>query len=192
MAPISLNHRSSIEVSTGEVKVASAGIALTASALGSCIAVIACAPHQRIGGIAHVMLPGRAKTAQARERFRYAEDAIERLVAMMCEHGASPSGLSVCLAGAANVLRRDDDVICAMNMNSVYAILAEQALPVEARCLGGFLRRRVAFDIATGLVLCAVGDEDYRPLHTWAGPVVPSFRTPHFCSHCASSAGNNA
>lgn len=192
MLSISLNHQRSVEVSTGEVKVASAGIALTASALGSCIAVVACAPKQRIGGIAHVMLPGRSRDADTKDRYRYAGDAIDRLLAMMSEHGASHSDISLCLAGGANVLRRDDDVICDMNITSVCGILSAKALPVAARCLGGVLRRRVAFDIAQGSLFCAVGDAAYRLLHTWHGTSVPPAQTEPWCRNCATRAGNDS
>lgn len=146
------------EVSTGEVKTAGAGTMLVASALGSCIAVIAYDPYKHIGGIAHIMLPGNARKNNSCEKFRYAEDGIEELLRQMAAHGSDVSGISVIVAGGANVLHRHDDTICRMNIDSVMGILQRKNLSAIAQSLGGLTRRRIRLNITEGCVMCTLGD----------------------------------
>jgi len=95
---------SDIEVGTGEVKIACAGATLRARALGSCIAVIAYEPIKKVGGIAHVMLPGRAGKNIKDEKTRYAEDAIDDLLVKLTDLGAETAGLEISLVGGADLL----------------------------------------------------------------------------------------
>lgn len=146
-----------IDIATGEVGVASGEAVIVANALGSCVAVIAFAPDVRAGGIAHVMLPGKAPRGYAAERFRYAADAIDELLCRLAHYGARRESLAVFLAGGGNVLMRDDDTICAANVSSVQAILGEKELEVHRGALGGTVRRRVRLLLPSGTVWCEQG-----------------------------------
>ncbi|MBA4373374.1 MAG: hypothetical protein C0402_11015 [Thermodesulfovibrio sp.] len=151
--------RAIVEVSTGEVKTGDAATVFSVSALGSCIAVIAYDPFRLVGGIAHVMLPGKSGKKPCDEKLRYADDAIAELLARMEAHGSPRSELVVCLAGGGNVLQRSDDSICTMNIGSVLEVLSLRGIPVAAQSLGGNRRRRVKLDITKGCILCAEGNE---------------------------------
>jgi chemotaxis protein CheD len=147
------------EVPTGEVRVGPAGATLVVSALGSCIAVVAFDLARKVGGIAHVMLPGQAAPAKAAVRHRYAVDAVNELLAQLSSLGSTPGDLTICLAGGANVLEREEDLICARNIASVTEVVSEKGLAVVARSLGGTRRRRIKLDVARGCVQCRVGDD---------------------------------
>ena len=156
------------DVATGEVGTTRGGV-LTVGALGSCVAVVALDLDSRIGGIAHVMLPGaaprRARAPRTREpRTRYAEDGIRRLLDELRGAGASAERLAICLVGGADVLRRGDDTIGADNIASVRRVLAGEGLAVAAAHLGGFDRRGCVLDAASGRVSCSLGDGPPRVL----------------------------
>ena len=145
------------EVYTGEVR-STRCATLASNAIGSCIAVMMIDESRQTGGIAHVMLPGRAERAQQDHRFRYAENAIEELVRQMNDLGSRESELIAVVAGGGNVLRRPDDTICAMNINSVLDVLKKRGVPVAASSLGGMERRKVRLDLSTCRVFQALGD----------------------------------
>ncbi len=148
------------EVMTGEIATGHEGEMLTANALGSCIAVVVHDPVMKVGGLAHVMLPGRAPSGtRSRKELRYAEDATEELLCRMEKMGALKRNLRICLIGGGNVLRRDDDVICEMNVRSVRKAIEKKGLTIEAFSTGGYERRRVRLNIASGCVLCCVGSD---------------------------------
>ncbi len=155
------------EVGTGEIRTGGAGDLLVASALGSCVAVVAYDPCRSIGGMAHVMLPGRAPESVV-GKFRYAEDAVDELFARLTSLGSLEDALSLCIAGGGNVLRRSDDVICEMNIRSVHEIMKRKAIPIMASSVGGFERRRVAFNVGAGCVRCAEGNSAETILWKWS------------------------
>ncbi len=154
------------EVSTGEVKTVITGTTLNASALGSCIAVIAYDPYQQIGGMAHIMLPGTADESITSYKFRYAENGIVELLRQLTYYGVDISKIRCVLAGGANVLKRKDDTICKMNIDSTIEILRRNNIAIHAQCLGGEKRRRVSFNTAEGSVLCSIGNRQETVL--WA------------------------
>ncbi|MBI5634268.1 MAG: chemotaxis protein CheD [Nitrospirae bacterium] len=152
------------EVLTGEVRTESAGTIMLVSALGSCIAVVMLDPLVRIGGIAHVMLPGKCRQEGHADRFRYADDAITELLSQMLRKGAKIEDLVVCLAGAGNVLQRPEDSICSLNIEAVSEVLSRLGLTVSAQSLGGVQRRSVRLDIAAGTVLYSEGGGKFSVL----------------------------
>jgi chemotaxis protein CheD len=157
-----------VEISTGEVKVGQGEIILNASALGSCIAVVAFDPIGRRGGMAHVMLPGKARQDGDPKPFRFVENGIEALIESLQQQGSFLQHTRICIAGAANVLRRPDDTICAGNINSVRKKLLTSGLSICSESVGGFVRRRVRLYLPAGHVECAIGDDP--PFCLWNPP----------------------
>lgn len=153
-----MKEQSPDDVLTGEVKIGALGAVLTANALGSCVAVMMLDRPRKIGGIAHVMLPGRASAARQTFRLRYAEDAVDELLRLLREAGSHLEDLTVCIAGGANVLERSEDVICERNIGSVTRTLLDRGIIISARSVGGTRRRRVKLNIEHGCFFCAIGD----------------------------------
>ncbi len=151
------------DVGVGIVTVTREKIVLKAIALGSCIGVAAYDAGERIGGMAHIMLPGRAPD-KAVEKTRYAASAIEEMIGQMIEMGSKPGDIEVCLVGGGNVLERDDDTICESNIESVRKILAGKGIVVQASSLGGTKRKSVLLDIDNGRISYTEGDEREKNL----------------------------
>ena len=147
-----------LDVFTGEVKISTSDIIIRALALGSCIAVVAYDVKNRIGGIAHIMLFGKAPENKKQEENKYAENAISNLLLQMQKAGADKERMEFCLAGGANVLKIDNDTIAEKNCISVLQIAKEQKLKVKAKSLGGTQRRRISLDISSGEVKLSIGD----------------------------------
>ena len=154
-----------IEVSTGEVKIATSGV-LRASALGSCVAVALYEVAMKVGGIAHVMLPGRSPGAHGTDSKRYVEDGIQELLDFLLTLGARSERLIACIAGAGNVLNRADDTICEANYNSVVQVLEKQEIALAASHVGGNQRRSMSLHLDCGRVSFSVGDSGEETL--WA------------------------
>lgn len=149
--------KKTIDVNTGEVKGSSDSVILRSIAIGSCIAIVACSLRDRAGAIAHIMLPGKARES-AKERTKYAVDAVEELFGIMGGFGVDMADIEVCLVGAGNVLEKEDDTICQSNIDSVIAIMEEKNIPVRASVLGGIKRKSVMMDVAGGKVSYTEGD----------------------------------
>jgi len=157
-----------VDVMTGEIAEGAEGCRLHASALGSCIAIATYAPRLRHGVLAHVMLPGQAPTRCPDRHTRYAADAIAAILERMAARGAKAAELVVCLAGAGNVLNRDDDTICRDNIASVTTLLSAHGIVPVATSLGGNLRRSLTLDLATGRFTVIEGDGPEQELWTCA------------------------
>ena len=155
--------KNSVDVNTGEVKVAAKGTILRSVGIGSCVVVVAYNIRAKIGGMAHIMLPGSAPQ-QSLEKTKYAFDGIEQLLNQMFEAGAGTDEIEVCLVGAGNVLQKNDDTICNANIGSVTGILKEKNIPVVVSSLGGTKRKSVFLDVANSRVSYAEGDEKEKIL----------------------------
>ncbi len=149
-----------LDVFTGKVEISKSDIIIRALALGSCIAIVAYDAKNRIGGIAHIMLPEKAPENKKQEENKYTENAISNLLLQMQKSGADKEEMKFCLAGGANVLRRNDDSIAEKNCISVVQIVKEQKLKIKAKSLGGTQRRCISLDISSGKVNLSVGDNN--------------------------------
>ena len=149
-----------INVNTGDVK-AGKKIILKTIAIGSCIAIAAYDAEEKIGALAHVMLPGRSKKTLEPSMFKttkYARDAIDEIINRMARLGSDARSIEACLVGGANVLKDKDDTICKKNINSVSKILSEKKIKIGAKALGGTVRRSLSFDTGSGKLFFAEGD----------------------------------
>ena len=158
-----------VDVNTGQVKAAVEKGILRSVGIGSCVVVAAYNLSSKIGGMAHIMLPGIAPQ-QCLEKTKYAFDGIEQLLNQMFEAGAGTDEIEVCLVGAGNVLQKEDDTICDANIESVTGLLKEKNIPIMASVLGGTKRKSVFMDVENGCISYTEGDEKekvlWRPSHT--------------------------
>ena len=152
-----------VDVNTGEVKTAKEPAMLRSVAIGSCVVVAALNFKRKIGAMAHIMLPGNAPQ-HTLEKTKYAFDGIEQLLNQMFEAGASADEIEVCLVGAGNVLKKEDDTVCDSNIKSVLAILAENNISIKGSILGGTKRKSVFIDVEKGRISYIEGDEKEKIL----------------------------
>jgi len=148
-----------VDVQIGEVRTAKEDVILKSKAIGSCIAVVAYDARKRIGGMAHIMLPGIAPVNKnGSEKTKYAANAIEALVDQMAQLGSNNGDIEVALAGGGNVLNRPDDTICRDNIRSTLRFLAKYDLAVKVQAIGGTNRRSVSLDVKGGIVFYTEGN----------------------------------
>lgn len=145
-----------IDVDTGEVKVSLGSGTLRVLALGSCVAVIAYDRAGKRGGLAHVMLPGRALKRDGEDRTKYAEDAIDALFEKMKSLGGRIEDLEIVLIGGADVLGEGN--ISMLVVNSVLDHLKRLGIKPAKQMLGGTQRRSVLIDTGSGRIIYTEGD----------------------------------
>jgi len=153
-----------IDISTGAVEVAGAGAILRSNAIGSCIVIAAYDSSKKVGAMAHIMLPGRAPKDADSESTRYAADAIDEMINRMTRTGANQCDLEVCLVGAGNVLKKQDDTICKDNIESTTELLGKKHIPVRAMVLGGTERKCVSLEVESGSIFYTEGDSKEKLL----------------------------
>ncbi|MBL7131976.1 MAG: chemotaxis protein CheD [Candidatus Omnitrophica bacterium] len=86
-----------IDVDTGEVKVTSKSVVLRAMAVGSCVVMVAFDRGKKIGGLAHIMLPGSSREKEGQDKTKYAEDAIDELLEKLKNLGVKIEDLEISL-----------------------------------------------------------------------------------------------
>jgi chemotaxis protein CheD len=127
---------------------------LVAYGLGSCVGVTAFDASSRVAGMIHVLLPAADRhPADPREPARYADHAVEALLASLAQLGASRSRLVVKIAGGASVLgaaNAEKFKIGERNAEALKEQLRKHGLRVSAEDLGGDRGRTMELYVADG------------------------------------------
>jgi len=142
-----------INVGMADYRTARVPDILMTAGLGSCIGVCIHDPVQKVGGMAHVMLP-TANGSAAGNPAKYADTAIELLLEAILGLGASRARLRSKIAGGAQmfafpgkppVLKIGD-----RNAEAVTAELKRLSIPLLVADVGGSFGRTIHFDVGTG------------------------------------------
>jgi chemotaxis protein CheD len=147
-----------IKVGMADMNVLSGSGKLRTAGLGSCVGVILYDPAQRIGGLAHVMLPSSEMMRESKQTFnaaKYADTAIPELIRRMRELGADESRMLAKLTGGAQMFvipGQDTMRIGLRNVESCRAALNKSAIPIQAEDTGGHHGRTIELDCETGIV----------------------------------------
>ena len=123
--------------------------------LGSCVSTCLWDPVERIGGMNHFMLPGKAEAAASPMAVsaRFGVYAMEVLINRMVHLGADRRRLVAKVFGGARVLQGFDTLdVGALNSRFVLAFLREEDIPVHAQDLLGDSPRKLHFFPDTGKV----------------------------------------
>lgn len=151
-----------IDVDTGQVEVSSKPVILRVMAIGSCVVVTVYERYKKIGGLAHIMLPGRSPGQDNRDKAKYAENAIDIMLDTANRLGASLEDLEVNLVGGANILREGN--ISEEIADSVLGYLKELNIKSKNEIIGGTQRRSVSLDIESGKIFYTEGDSMKKEL----------------------------
>jgi chemotaxis protein CheD len=147
-----------IAVSTGEITTTKKDTILKSSAIGSCVVIAAYDTKERVGALAHVMVPGKAPEGKKHQKEIYAADAVEEMISRMILRGAKKENIEICIAGGANVLKRKDDTTGLDNITSVIEILKKEKIKIKVKSVGGTERRSISLDLESGSIYYSVGD----------------------------------
>ena len=124
--------------------------------LGSCVAVTLWHPPTRCGAICHYMLPGRSPVGQALRDGRYAEDALDLLIAALRRQGVAAANCHVGLYGGADSLDHRRSVrllrVGENNIAAAWELARRHGLLVTDYNLGGNEYRRLRLDLTDGSV----------------------------------------
>jgi chemotaxis protein CheD len=123
--------------------------------LGPCVAVCLHDPVTGIGGMNHILLPGKAEPEDAGDPSRYSVDATEMLISETIKLGAGRHNLTAKVFGGAHVLKNmpDSNSIGKKISASVADCLNHAGIRIIEQDLGGNKVRKIFLHTDTGEVL---------------------------------------
>ena len=138
----------------GEISVARDGEHLR-TLLGSCVGLALFDRRQKIGGLAHIVLPAtRGKTDRPG---KFVDTAIPELIQLMKQLAEDELKLVAKLAGGASMFSTTVAAkIGLQNIESCENLLGEWNIPIVGRHCGGEKGRRMTFDTTNGNVVIEI------------------------------------
>ena len=124
--------------------------------LGSCVAVCLYDAAAGIGGMNHILLPGRAEDeGRVDDVARFGLDAVELLVRALIDAGAARRRLAAKLFGGGHVIRQMDEDSSPgfRNVLFIRELMNKERIPVVTSDLGGYEARKVWFRTDTADVI---------------------------------------
>ena len=151
-------------VKISEFRVERAPLLLKIAGLGSCVALALYDPNLRVGGLAHILLPGPAPVADQKgpadgNISKYADLAVPTLLSAMKHAGCSPRDLVAKIAGGSNMFQgppgaeADSPAKAGIGERNVEAVkdhLHHLEVRLSGEDIGGNAGRTVVFDLGTG------------------------------------------
>lgn len=146
-----------IQVGMADLKVARTPDKLMTAGLGSCIGICLIDKNTKVAGLSHIMLPSSVQARSATNKAKFADTAIDVLIADMEKLGASKSRLTAKIAGGAQMFNfsGDSDImkIGERNARAVIEVLSKMNIRILANDTGGNFGRTIIFDADTGDLL---------------------------------------
>ena len=142
----------------GEARVADESDSVMTTFVGSYVALCLFDPTKKIGGLAHIMLPeaGKEVIVNQSANGKYADHAIEYLLAKMQEKGAKLNKIKAKIAGGAQIFKTESGdglfTIGERNIESIKKILGSHGIQISAEETGKTYGRWVKFDLQNGSV----------------------------------------
>lgn len=119
--------------------------------VGSCVALVLQDRRRRVAALAHVMLP--AANGRHAPPGKYADTAVPEMLRLLGLLAGEPVACTAKLAGGAKMFAFGAGLpIGDQNVAALERALALVGIPITARACGGESGRRVAVDVATGVV----------------------------------------
>lgn len=142
-------------VRIGEIRIGAAPDILVCSGLGSCLAVALYDAEVRVGGLAHVLLPGDAGEDIGLRPGKYAVSAVTVLAARLREAGARPDRMFARLVGGATMFPSLSERVSIgeRNIAAARSQLVRLNIPVTAEDVGASYGRSCELHLADGKLL---------------------------------------
>ncbi|MBN1162085.1 MAG: chemotaxis protein CheD [Dehalococcoidales bacterium] len=143
-------------VGMGEIVVTdSPNAELSCIGLGSCVAVCAYDVREKIGGMAHIVLP-QYNGLPGSNRAKFADTAVPMLIDEMLKKGGVKSRLIIKIAGGAQMTiapgLRDTFKTGERNLEQIMSVLRRENITPAAADTGGSVGRTVRMYVKTGRV----------------------------------------
>ncbi len=136
-----------INVFQGELAVSAEDDVVLAAVLGSCIATCLWDARAAVGGMNHILLPGRH--ANAGTETKYGLFAMEALINELMKCGARKTNLQAKVFGGAQTFENAMGIGIA-NATFVREFLDNEGIPIRAESVGGTKARRIRFQPTSG------------------------------------------
>ncbi|MFX0114228.1 MAG: chemotaxis protein CheD [Candidatus Hodarchaeota archaeon] len=146
-------------VGMGQIQTAQSPITLKAIALGSCVGITLWDPKERVGSLAHSILPempSNSKNPKNINPHRYAVTAVDAMLEEMRKLGVTTpeSKLEAKLVGGANMFPRLAPTINVgkRNVDAAKARLKDLGIPIIAEEVGKDFGRSIIFSLEDGSI----------------------------------------
>lgn len=149
-----------IDIVAGEMAVGKDEAIIRTGGIGSCIVVCLYDRSTRSGGMVHAMLPSikpfiKVASFGKINEIRYADRAIERLLAELERMGVSRQNLTARLVGGAEMIRifsLNSRGLGRKNLDAARAKLSELGITIEGEDVGGTIGRLAEFNLKSGVL----------------------------------------
>ena len=145
-----------IRIGMSEFKVVHNPAVLASIGLGSCIGIILYDAFNKLGGLAHVMLPRQSEAKDKSNPSKFADTAIELMLAEMESLGSLRRNIKAKIFGGANMFSNVQSStllnIGERNALAVKEELEKRKIKILAEELGGNSGRTIYFDTKDGSV----------------------------------------
>jgi chemotaxis protein CheD len=145
-----------VKVGMADLNIAKSPDRIRTTGLGSCVGVVLFDSQNKIGGMAHVMLPDSSLSKGIVNVAKYADTAIPKLIEDMEKAGANRRKLVAKLAGGAQMfsfsVASDAMRIGPRNVEACKIALQEARIPIIAEDTGGNCGRTIELDSSTGIL----------------------------------------
>ncbi len=144
-------------ISIAQARIDRAPAVLKAYGLGSCLAVGLYDPLNRVGGLAHLLLPSHPSRSPLGDQGKYVDAGIRQMVEELVLFGAEHAKLVAKIAGGANMFESEYKTLInsigARNAKSARETLNELGIPLLGEEVGGNRGRTVELDLASGMMI---------------------------------------
>jgi chemotaxis protein CheD len=156
-----------IAVGMGEIKVTESPHLLKAIGIGSCVAVALYDRENRIGGLAHVMLPCFGEARDKSNPTKFTDIAIAMMIDEMKRRGAKPHNMIAKIFGGANMFPEIISSDSAMDIGKRNVLAVREQLEgynihIIASEVGGHIGRTVIFDTGDNSVTVKTANSEER------------------------------
>jgi len=143
-----------IHVGIADMKIGKGPVYLK-TVLGSCVGICLYSRRNRIGALAHAMLPRHHQIIQ--NKFKFADTAIEEMIIQLKNMNVSIHDLEAKLFGGAKIYFSDTSGVLPdigkMNVEAAEEVLENLRISVVSRDVGGLMGRTIVFNIRNGNVV---------------------------------------
>lgn len=144
-----------IKVGMADYKVSNYPSTLISYGLGSCVGIALYDSLNKIGGLAHIMLPDSTQARTTENPAKFADTCLPLMIDEMIKLGATKSRLTAKIAGGAQMFSFNNATpimrIGDRNIEAVKTILKKLGIRIMADDTGGNYGRTVELDLSGGV-----------------------------------------
>lgn len=146
-----------VTVGVAQFRVGRTPLRMMTMALGSCLGIVLFDASTRVGALAHVMHPRRARVKNNANRVKFVDTAIPIVVGRMVECGARRETIVAKLFGGARMFESSVGSKGVLQIGDENVATAREqfgalGIPIVAERVGGRRGRTILFDVSDGSV----------------------------------------